>query len=145
MLKKLHEKIKHHLHGTGSMTTQDIVKKSVQRTEPGVDWENVYAHLEAGVNSNKFRIFRCGNTLLFYKVDTPIANNLHIYTADSQDKLLHAIRQFGHAMVIAGFKQANTVIRDPSMIRLIRKAQSPHFTVTSTPITNGYSVVMEAK
>ena len=146
MLKKMAERIKHHLHGSGTMTTQDIVKKSIERTDPSADWENVYTHLQVGVNSNKFRIFRCGDTLLFYKVETPIASELHIYSADPQDKLLHAIRQFGHSMVIAGFNKATTVVKDGTMIRLMRKAQSPHFVINSTPLpTGGYSVTMEAK
>ena len=39
MLKKMAERIKHHLHGSGTMTTQDIVKKSIERTSKRVDRE----------------------------------------------------------------------------------------------------------
>ena len=88
---KKHEKLdenKDPLHGSGTMTTQEIVKRSIERMEPGADWENIYAHLYHAIKSNKFRAIRHGNTILFFHVKSPEAAQAHLFSADSQDKFL---------------------------------------------------------
>ena len=92
------EKSKNLLHGSGSMTTQEIVKQSVERMEPGADWEMVYGHVYAAIKSDKFRVMRCGNTLLFFKVTPPVASMCHIFTTDKQEDLMHALREFGRCL-----------------------------------------------
>ena len=125
---------KNPLHGSGTMTTQEIVKLSVERMEPGADWEMVYGHLYAGIKSNKFRMLRCGDSLLFFKVDAPIASGAHIFSADPQEKLLHALREFGQSLKAAGYKKITGTVRNASLLRLIRKANSIKFQVSDTPI-----------
>lgn len=125
---------KNPLHGSGTMTTQEIVQKSVERMEPGADWEMVYSHVYAAIKSNKFRAFRHGNTILFFKVESPIASNAHLFSADPQDKFLEALRAFGKSLKIAGYKKLTGTVRNPSLLRLIRKANSIKFEVHDAPI-----------
>lgn len=125
---------KNPLFGSGTKTTQDIVKESVERMEPGADWEMVYGHLYAAIKSNKFRMLRCGDSLLFFKVDSPIASGAHIFSADPQEKLLHALREFGQSLKAGGFTKLTGTVRNASLLRLIRKANSIKFEVKDTPI-----------
>jgi hypothetical protein len=125
---------KNPLHGSGTMTTQEIVKRSVERMEPGADWENVYSHVYAAIKSNKFRALRHGDTILFFKVDSPIASQAHLFSADSQDKFLEALVSFGKVLKISKFKKLTGTVRNPSLLRLIRKAKSPTWDVKDTPI-----------
>lgn len=125
---------KNPLHGSGTMTTQEIVKRSVERMEPSADWENLYSHVYAAIQSNKFRALRHGDTILFFKVDSPVASQAHIFSADPQEKLLEALRQFGQSLKIAGYKKLTGIVRNPSLLRLIRKANSIKFEVNDKPI-----------
>jgi hypothetical protein len=128
------EESKNPLHGSGSMTTQEIVKRSVERMEPGADWENVYSHVYAAIKSDKFRALRCGDTILFFKVDSPIASQAHLFSADPQDKFLDALLEFGKALKAAKYKKLTGTVRNASLLRLIRKANSIKFEVNDTPI-----------
>ena len=134
---------KNPLHGSGSMTTQEIVQQSLARTDPGADWKIVYAYMYAGIKSNKFRILRCGNSLFFYKVESPIASNVHLCTTDKQDKLLLALREFFISLKICKFKKIVATVKDPTIIRLIRMAKSPYITIHQTPLPIGYKIELD--
>jgi hypothetical protein len=125
---------KNPLHGSGTMTTQEIVQKSVERMEPGADWENVYSHIYAAIKSNKFRAMRHGNTILFFKVDSPIASQAHLFSADTQEKFLKALQEFGKSLKIAKYTKLTGIVRNASLLRLLRKANSLKFQVNDTPI-----------
>lgn len=128
------DKEKSLLHGTGSMTTQEIVKQSVERMEPGADWEMVYGHVYAAIKSNKFRVMRCGNTLLFFKITPPEASMCHIFSTDKQEDLMHALREFGRCLGASGYKKITGIVRNASLLRILRKANSIKFKVNDTPI-----------
>jgi hypothetical protein len=122
------------VHGSGTETTQEIVKKSLERMEPGADWEMVYGHIYAAIKSDKFRAMRHGNTILFFRVQSPIASQAHLFSTDSQDKFLEALREFGKSLKIAGYKKITGTVRNASLLRLIRKANSIKFQVQDSPI-----------
>jgi hypothetical protein len=125
---------KNSLHGSGTMTTQEIVKRSTERMDPSADWENVYSHVYGAIKSDKFRALRHGDTILFFRVQTPVASQAHIFSADPQEKLLEALREFGRSLKIAGYKKLTGIVRNASLLRLIRKANSIKFEVNDKPI-----------
>jgi hypothetical protein len=125
---------KNSLYGSGTMTTQEVVKRSLERMDPSADWENVYSHVYAAIKSDKFRALRHGDTILFFKVDSPVASQAHIFSADPQEKLLEALREFGRSLKIAGYKKLTGIVRNASLLRLIRKANSIKFEVNDKPI-----------
>ena len=51
-----------------TLSTQEIVKRSMERMDPSADWENVYSHVYAAIKSDKFRALRHGDTILFFQV-----------------------------------------------------------------------------
>jgi len=126
---KEHKPKKNPLHGTGTMTTQEIVQQNVERMEPGQDWKQVYSYLYHGIQSNKFRMLRHHNSLLFFKVESPVASNAHIFTTDKQEDIVKALTAFGRSLHVSGFTQLTAFVRVPSLLRLIRKANSQKFEV----------------
>jgi hypothetical protein len=124
----------HPVHGSGTDTPQEIVRSSLERMEPGADWEMVYGHMYAAIQSNKFRALRHGNTLLFFRVENPIASQAHLFSTDPQEKFLEALREFGKSLKIAGYKKVTGIVRNASLLRLIRKANSIKFQVEDSPI-----------
>lgn len=131
---KDHKQKKNPLHGSGTMTTQEIVQKSVERMEPGQDWKQVYSYLYHGITSNKFRMLRHHNSLLFFKVDSPVASNAHIFTADTQPDVIKALTAFGKALHTAKYNKLTAFVRIPSLLRLIRRANSQKFEVHDEPV-----------
>jgi hypothetical protein len=125
---------KNSLHGSGTMTTQEIVKRSLERMDPSADWENVYSHVYGAIKSDKFRALRHGDTILFFRVQTPVASQAHIFSADPQDKFLEAIREFAKSLKIAKYTKITGIVRNASLLRLIRKASAPNIEVNDKPI-----------
>jgi hypothetical protein len=116
------------------LTPQEIVKRSVERMQPGADWENIYSHVYAAIKSNKFRALRHGETILFFRVQSPVASTAHLFSADPQEKFLEALREFGKALKVGGYKKLTGIVRNASLLRLIRKANSIKFEVNDSPI-----------
>lgn len=114
---------KNPLHADGTMTTQEIVQKNIERLDQGQDWKQVYSYLYHGIQSNKFRMLRHHDSLLFFKVESPIASNAHIFTTDNREDVVKALTAFGRCLHIAGFTQLTAFVRVPSLLRLIRKAK----------------------
>jgi hypothetical protein len=125
---------KNSLYGSGTMTTQEIVKRSTERMDPSADWENIYSHVYGAIKSDKFRALRHGDTILFFRIQSPVASQAHIFSADPQEKFLEALREFGKSLKIAGYKKLTGVVRNASLLRLIRKANSIKFEVNDKPI-----------
>jgi hypothetical protein len=117
-----------------TLSTQEIVKRSVERMQPGADWENIYSHVYAAIKSDKFRAIRHANTILFFQVQSPIASKAHLFSADPQEKFLEALREFGQALKNGGYKKLTGIVRNASLLRLIRKANSIKFEVNDSPI-----------
>ena len=122
------------VYGSGTETTQEIVKKSLERMDPSADWEMVYGHVYAAIKSNKFRALRHGNTILFFRVQNPTASQAHLFSTDRQEKFLEALQDFGKSLKVAGYKTLTGPVRNASLLRLIRKANSLKFQVQDSPI-----------
>ena len=104
------------------MSTQDIVRQSIERTQPGVDWEEVYAYMYHGLQSPHFRLLRRRNSLLFFQVTPPVARNLHLFTVDDQKELKASMQEFFKALKIAGYKKGVGEVENPTVLRLMRMA-----------------------
>jgi len=124
------------------MSTQDIVQKSIERTQPGVDWEEVYAYMYHGLQSPHFRLLRRRNSLLFFQVDPPVARNLHLFTVDDQKELKASMQEFFKALKIAGYKKGVGEVENPTVLRLMRMA-GIELKERKTP--SGYSFEVEIK
>ena len=126
--------------GSGTMTTQDIVRQSVERDTPNEDWKNVYAHLHAGLKTPHFRMLRRRDSLLFFQVQSPIASNVHLFTMDDQTELKASLKEFVNALKMAGYKKITGRLRNPAMLRIIRMAG---LKVNQSKIPGGYSFEVE--
>jgi hypothetical protein len=107
------------------MTTQDIVRNCDEVRNAKVNWEKVYVVLYKSVESNKYRIMRCNNTLFWYRIDSKTAAQLWIFNADSGRKLIRNLHEFVKAMIKVGFKTIYGVTIEPQMIQTMRNAGYP--------------------
>jgi hypothetical protein len=124
------------------MSTQDIVRISMERTQPGIDWEEVYAYMYHGIQSSKFRMLRRRDSLLFFQVTPPVARNMHLFTADDQSELKVSLQEFFKALKIAGYKKGVGEVENPATLRLMRMAG---LEVKQAKTPDGYSFEVEAK
>ena len=113
----------------GKASTEEIVKKTVERLDPEGDWEEVYDAVYSALQTNQFRMLRSGDTLLFYHVNTPIADEAHLFTIEKQEDLMESLRDLGQVMKIAGFTKIKGTTEYPSILRIIRKANTINFVV----------------
>jgi hypothetical protein len=107
------------------MTTQEIVKKSDEIKESGMDWKQVYAALHQSIESGKYRILRNGNTLFWYRIDEPKVAQMYVFNADSYKNLLRNMQQFAQAMHVAGFKKVYGETHDMNILNLIKRIGFP--------------------
>lgn len=113
----------------GKASTQEIVKRTVERLDPDGDWEEVYEAMYSALQTNQFRMLRSGDTLAFYHVNTPIADEAHLFTIEKQEDLMESLRDLGQAFKIAGFKKIKGTTEFPSILRILRKANTINFVV----------------
>ena len=113
----------------GKASTEEIVKQTVERLDPEGDWNEVYDAVYSALQTDQFRMLRSGDTLLFYHVNTPIADEAHLFTIEKQEDLMESLRDLGQAMKIAGFKKIKGTTEFPSILRIIRKANTINFVV----------------
>lgn len=111
------------LHGSGNMTTQDIVKKSAEKYYPDEDWEKIYAFLHEAIASNQFRMFRHHNSLLLYHINGKNMEHMYLFTTDTAHDLVKAFKAFAIAAKTAGFEKVITDVLDPQVIRVARLAK----------------------
>jgi len=126
----------HPVHGSGTMSSQEIVEQSLAKSQPEEDWKKAYGAMYAGIQSNKFRMLRHKNSLLFFKVESPIASNVHIFTTESPAELMKSFIEFGQAFKVAGYKQMKGRIpaKDTVLLRLMRRANDIGFKIDETPV-----------
>jgi hypothetical protein len=110
---------------TNQMSTQDIVRNSDEVRKSGMDWKKVYVMLHQSVESNKYRIMRCNNTLFWYRIDKEGEAQIFFLNADSGRKLMRNFQEFGKAMVKCGFKKVYGVTADPKIIQALRSFGYP--------------------
>lgn len=144
---------KNPLHGSGTMSAQDIIQQSIAKTEPNENWEDVYDAIYTGIQSNKFRMLRHKNSLLFFKVEPPIASDIHIFTTENPEELKKSFVEFGKAFKASGYKQMTGTIpvSNRALLRLMRNANNLGFNIQETPVyayegsdkPSEYNVVVE--
>lgn len=137
----------------GKASTEEIVKRTVERLDPDGDWNEVYDAVYSALQTDQFRMLRSGDTLAFYHVNTPIADEAHLFTIEKQEDLMESLRDLGQAFKNAGFTKIKGVTEFPSVLRILRKANTINFAVRdkalraygdSGPIT-GYEFEIEVK
>jgi hypothetical protein len=130
------DQTKNPLYGSGTKSTQDIVRESLAKTSPSEDWKQAYGAMYAGIKSNKFRMLRHGDSLLFFKVEPPIASNVHIFSTDDPSKMMKAFVEFGKAFKVAGYKQMRGRIsaKNTILLRLMRRANDIGFKISEKPV-----------
>ena len=120
----------------------DILRQDVQSS--GGDFNQVYAAIKQGIDGNKMRIMRSGNTLLIYTIQNPGLAEVHISTMDEPKKLIESVKDLYQSMLKTGFKKAVSTIDNPQMLRVIQNAGIP-FQVEQMPSTTGkvqYQITM---
>lgn len=143
----------HPVHGSGTMTSQEIVEQSLSKSDPNQDWKQAYGAMYAGIKSDKFRMLRHKNSLLFFKVESPIASNVHIFTTESPAELMKSFIEFGRAFKAAGYKEMKGRIpaQDTILLRLMKRANDIGFKIQEKPVyafegsnkVSAYDVVVE--
>lgn len=98
------------------MTSQEIVEHSDEVKESGYDWKKAYASIFASIQSNQYRVMRCGNTLFWYKLLPNKTAQMFIFNADDHKHFLRNTKEFIKAMKAAGFK---TIFGDTENIQII--------------------------
>jgi len=137
----------------GKASTEEIVKRTVERLDPDGDWEEVYDAVYSALQTDQFRMLRSGDTLAFYHVNTPIADEEHLFTIEKQEDLMESLRDLGQAFKKAGFTKIKGVTEFPSVLRILRKANTINFAVRDKALRSfgesgpiiGYEFEIEVK
>lgn len=114
---------KNPLHGSGTMTPQEIVQHSCAIYYPERDWRQVYTWVYKAIQSNEYRMLREHNTLFLYKVNPPVAEHCYLFTADDTKTIIKAFKNGCKALKTAGYNRIETDVLDPQIIRLARLAR----------------------
>lgn len=108
------------------MSTQDIVRTSLERQGMGDQFEDIYASMFEAVQSPENRIMRSGNTLMFYHIVKPKDTiEFDILTADSPQMLPSALKEFMEAAKKAGFKRGVAMTENTNLINIAQAAGIP--------------------
>ena len=118
------------------MTTQEIIKQSCK--VEGIDFKKTYTALAKLLETDKFRVMRYGNSLLFYAITEPKKAHVFLETADTGTELLNAMRDFDKALRMSGFVEATMSVKNPQILSLIQRAGMQF---TTAPLPTGGSLV----
>lgn len=132
-LQKLKEQQKRAI---GKLTTQEIVEKSLAKSAPGEDWKKYYHVMYRELQGNQYRMMRHGDTLLLFKVTPPVANDVHIFSADDGERLMEAFLGFARGFKLAGYKEMRGRLpaQNSILLRLMRRANKIGFDIKETPV-----------
>ena len=134
------EESKNPLHGSGTMTTQEIVKQTCAKYYPTQDWEKIYSMVYHAIKSNKFRMLREHNTLFLFHINGTTAEHCYLFTADDTKQIIKAFKRGCQALKVSGFKKIKTDVLDPQIVRLARLAK---LKVSNNSITGGHHLEVE--
>lgn len=108
------------------MTTQDIVKNSDEIKNMDISWEKMYALLHEAIKSNKYRVLRSGNTLFLIKIISETEAQLNVFNAEKSFKdYVRNIRDFGKAMINAGYKKLTAHGANIQMVNILKSSKYP--------------------
>lgn len=102
------------------MTTQDIIKKSDEVKESGMDWKDVYKAVYGTVMMNTHRVLRSGNTLAWLELLPNDAVRVDTFNADTPKNYIKNLREFAKALDKAGFKSAILETPNPKIIEVVK-------------------------
>jgi hypothetical protein len=103
------------------MTTQEIVKNSNEVKKSKQDWKKVYAVVYQSLETNKYRIFRKGNTLFWIRIDSPNVAQMYVFNADSYKNLFRNMKDFAAALRAAGYERFYGDTSDMNIINLLKR------------------------
>ena len=104
------------------MTTQNIIKNCDELKGSRQDWKDVYTKLHVSVKTNKFRIFRAGNTLFWVKLLEPGTGQVFVFNADSKEKFFENALQFLKALKAVKYTEIIAIAPAPGLFRQIQRA-----------------------
>jgi hypothetical protein len=104
------------------MTTQDIIKNCDELKGSRQPWKEVYAKLHMSVKTNKFRIFRSGNTLFWVKIISPGVGQVFAFNVDPQEKFFANVLEFLKALKVAKYTEVRAVMPAPGLFRQLQRA-----------------------
>jgi hypothetical protein len=131
--KKLEEQQKRAI---GKLTTQEIVEKSMAKSAPEEDWKKYYTVMYQALKGNEYRMLRHGETLFLFKVTPPVANDVHIFSADDGERLTEAFLGFANALIVSGYKEMKGRLprQNTVLLRLMRRANKMGLIIEETPV-----------
>jgi len=103
------------------MTTQEIIRNCDELRGSKLDWKQVYVNLHASVQSNKYRIMRCNNTLFWYKLLDKGSAQMFIFNADTQRNFLKNFKEFANAMKSSGYHTVFGITTNPQLFTMISR------------------------
>lgn len=120
----------------GKLTTQEIVEKSMAKSHPEEDWKKYYTVMYQALQTNEYRMMRHGDTLMLFKVTPPVANDVHIFSADDGEKLMEAFLGFAHAFKVSGYEEIRGILpaQNSVILRLMRRANKIGFDIKEKPL-----------
>jgi len=104
-------------------TTQDIVRNAPMTKQMGKSWQEVYYSLQKLMKDTTHnRIFRKGNSLLFYQITEPKIASGVVFSIDPPRTLGNAYIEFCKALKAAGFKQLITSTDQELVYKMLDKS-----------------------
>lgn len=103
------------------MSTQEIVKNSNEIKNSGKNWKDAYAVIYQSISTNKYRLMRNGNTLFWYRIDSPGIAQMYVLNADSYKHLFRNLIEFMKAMKISKYKTVYGETSDINVINLLKR------------------------
>ena len=105
------------------MTTQDVIKNSIEVKTSGQDWKQVYALLAKLVENDKFRLVRHGNTIFTLLIVEPHVGQVFSFNAEKSFKdYVRAIKDFARALEASGYKKITAKNTNLQLINVLKNA-----------------------
>ena len=105
------------------MTTQDVIKNSIEVKTSGRDWKKVYALLAKLVESDSFRLVRHGNTIFTVSITAPHEAEVFSFNAEKSFKdYIRAVRDFAKALEISGYTKVTARNANVQLINVLKNA-----------------------
>ena len=118
---KKHPKHGYHLEdGNGRMSTQEIIRKSLEAHDREDELDNMYKALTHMLSTPQYRMVREGNTLFLIHIIGKGECNMAIFNGDTPKKLLRNIKGFYDAMLAGGYHTLHTDSNLPHMVEALR-------------------------
>ena len=102
------------------MSAQEIFKNSKEVSKYSNDWKEVYAQVQALLQTNKVRCIRSGNTFYIYEIKSPGVANMFFVNADPVRTFIRNTEEALKGIKVAGFKQITGQTDDMPTIQALQ-------------------------